>query len=211
MKTKTEQENFWEGQFGDQYTSRNSSKILQKNNDIFFKKIFKGINNIFSVLELGCNIGNNLISLKKIYKKSSFTGVEINKEACKKIIKRDSAINVINSSINNFKTKNKFDLVICKGVLIHIHPKQLKSIYKKIYNLSKKYILIAEYYSPTPVRLNYRGYKRKLFKSDFAGDLLSSYKKIKLLDYGFVYRYDKYPQDDINWFLLKNKNNNLMN
>ena len=44
MKTKTEQENFWEGQFGDQYTSRNSSKILQKNNDIFFKKIFKGIN-----------------------------------------------------------------------------------------------------------------------------------------------------------------------
>jgi pseudaminic acid biosynthesis-associated methylase len=209
MKTKTEQENFWEGQFGDQYTSRNSSKILQKNNDIFFKKIFKGINNIFSVLELGCNIGNNLISLKKIYKKSSFTGVEINKEACKKIIKRDSAINVINSSINNFKTKNKFDLVICKGVLIHIHPKQLKSIYKKIYNLSKKYILIAEYYSPTPVRLNYRGYKRKLFKSDFAGDLLSSYKKIKLLDYGFVYRYDKYPQDDINWFLLKNKNNFL--
>lgn len=206
MKIKTEQENFWKGQFGDQYISRNSSKTLQKNNDFFFKKIFKEINNIFSVLELGCNIGNNLISLKKIYKKSSFTGVEINKEACKKIIKRDSDINIINSSINNFETESKFDLVICKGILIHIHPKQLKSIYKKIYNLSKKYILIAEYYNQTPVSLNYRGFKRKLFKRDFAGDLLSSYKKIKLLDYGFVYRYDKYPQDDINWFLLKNKN-----
>jgi pseudaminic acid biosynthesis-associated methylase len=203
MKNKTEQENFWEGRFGDQYTSRNSSKILQKNNDIFFKKIFKGTNNIFSVLELGCNIGNNLISLKKIYKKSSFTGVEINKEACKKITKRDADINVINSSINNFKTENKFDLVICKGVLIHIHPKQLKFIYQKIYNLSKKYILIAEYYNPKPISLNYRGYKRKLFKRDFTGDLLNFYKKLKLSNYGFVYHYDEYPQDDINWFLLK--------
>ena len=30
-------------------------------------------------------------------------------------------------------------------------------------------------------------------------------KKIKLIDYGFVYHQDKYPQDDITWFLLQKK------
>jgi spore coat polysaccharide biosynthesis protein SpsF len=49
----------------------------------------------------------------------------------------------------------------------------------------------------------YRGFKNKLFKRDFAGEFLNNYKKTKLIDYGFVYHKDKYPQDDLNWFLIK--------
>ena len=69
--------------------------------------------------------------------------------------------------------------------------------------LSKKYILIAEYFSPKPEKIDYRGFKNKLFKRDFAKDYLSINKNSKLVDYGFVYEKDKFPQDNINWFLIK--------
>ena len=89
-----------------------------------------------------------------------------------------------------------------KGVLIHINPNQLSKIYNKIFQLTKKYILIAEYYSPTPTKIIYRNKKNKLFKRDFAGEMIKKYK-LKLVDYGFSYRHDKNPQDDLNWFILK--------
>jgi spore coat polysaccharide biosynthesis protein SpsF len=87
--------------------------------------------------------------------------------------------------------------------MIHVHPKNLKKLYKKIEKLSKKYILICEYYSSYPISINYRGHKNKLFKNDYAGDFLKIYKNYKLIDYGFNYHLDKYPQDDTNWFLLR--------
>ena len=46
----------------------------------------------------------------------------------------------------------------------------------------------------------------KLFKRDFAGDMLNMYKDLSLVKYGFYYHKDKQaPQDDLNWFLLKKK------
>ena len=204
MKSKlNEQEKFWSGQFGNNYINRNKSKKLKKNTDLFFEKIFKEKKiKISNIIELGANIGNNLESLGKIFKNSHLFAIEINNKACDILKKKNSNINVINSDIETLKLDVKFDLVLVKGVLIHINPKQLNKIYKKIHNLSKKYILIAEYYSPKPVKLIYRGKTNKLFKRDFAGEMIKKYK-LKLLDYGFSYRFDKFPQDDITWFLLK--------
>ena len=52
--------------------------------------------------------------------------------------------------------------------------------------------------------LNYRGHKDRLFKRDFAGEMLEKFPDLKLVDYGFSYRKDPaFPQDDITWFLLK--------
>ena len=69
---------------------------------------------------------------------------------------------------------------------------------------SKGFILIAEYYSPNPETIKYRGNKNVLFRRDFAGEILKMYdKKIKLIDYGFTYHKDKYPQGDLTWFLLQ--------
>jgi pseudaminic acid biosynthesis-associated methylase len=87
--------------------------------------------------------------------------------------------------------------------LIHINPDALNAVYENLYNLSKRYILICEYYNPTPVTVKYRGSDDRLFKCDFAGDLIEKYK-MKLLDYGFKYHRDSYfPQDDSTWFLLE--------
>jgi spore coat polysaccharide biosynthesis protein SpsF len=52
--------------------------------------------------------------------------------------------------------------------------------------------------------VEYRGYKARLFKRDFAGEMLDKYRDLSLLDYGFVYHRDpNFPQDDVNWFLLE--------
>ena len=53
--------------------------------------------------------------------------------------------------------------------------------------------------------------KNKLFKRDFAKEYLQINKKSKLLDYGFVYEKDKFPQDNMNWFLIKKWSNIVKN
>ena len=100
-----------------------------------------------------------------------------------------------------------FDLVILSLVLIHQNPRFLKPIYEKIYNLSKKYIYIAEYFNPTPVTVEYRGHKNKLFKRDFAKEIWNKFPKLKLINYGFHWSEDPFFEkntcDNETWFLFK--------
>lgn len=80
----------------------------------------------------------------------------------------------------------------------------MSEAYEIIYKTSTKYICIVEYYNPTPIQVEYRGFKDKLFKRDFAGEMLDKYQDLSLVDYGFVYHRDNnFPQDDISWFLLE--------
>ena len=198
------QEILWQGNFGNKYIRRNKNKKIVVNNIHFFKKILtkKKIN---SLIELGPNVGNNILALNKIFKISDVVAVEINKKACK-FLKKIKNVQVVNESILSFDTDKKFDLVLIKGVLIHTHPDNYRKIYKKLEKFAKKYILICEYFNPYPISLNYRGHKNQLFKNDYAGDFLKIYKNYKLADYGFSYYLDKYPVGtNIHWFLLKKK------
>lgn len=83
-------------------------------------------------------------------------------------------------------------------------PNELNSVYEKMYQSSAKYILISEYYNPTPVSVTYRGNENKLFKRDFAGEMMDKYPELKLVDYGFRYHRDNnFKSDDDTWFLLE--------
>ena len=200
MAYKTEQEKFWATEFGDSYINRNQNYI---SNIPFLSKVIERAPNIKSIIEFGCNIGLNLKALNTLLPSCHLTGVEINKSACK-FLNEWGSCDVINESIFNYNEKQKYDLSLVKGILIHINPEMLNNAYKKIYDSSKKYILIAEYYNPTPVSISYRGHKDRLFKRDFAGELLDKYSDLKLVDYGFLYHRDYYFQkDDLTWFLLE--------
>jgi spore coat polysaccharide biosynthesis protein SpsF len=195
-------EDFWKGSFGNEYISRNLDTDLLNSNINLFSKILSDI--IIppkTILELGANIGMNIRALKKLLPETEFTGVDINLEACKELA--STGCKVVNSSINELRLYEQFDLVLTKTVLIHIDPKDLQATFDKIYNYSKEWILVAEYFNTTPVEVEYRGHSGKLFKRDFAGDLLNTYKDLKLVKYGFAYSRDHYPQDDITWFLLR--------
>ena len=137
----------------------------------------------------------------KIYK---LNGLEINDYAYN-ITKNIGICNkIFNKSILYFNEKDKYDLVFTKGVLIHINPDKLDDVYQKMYELSNKYFLIAEYYSKDVREIKYRGNDDKLFKRDFCGELMTKFTDFKLIDYGFVYYRDQsFPLDDVSWFLLE--------
>ena len=127
-------------------------------------------------------------------------GVEINKKACEELALKN--LKYFNESFLGNSDYGKYDMTFTKGVLIHQDPSKLKIAYEKLYNHSSKYILIIEYYNPSPVLIIYRG-EDKLFKRDFTGEILDLYSNLKLLDYSFVYHRDQFPQDDLTFFLLE--------
>ncbi|QKJ24481.1 pseudaminic acid biosynthesis-associated methylase [Poseidonibacter lekithochrous] len=207
MSLKTEQEEFWaSNEWGSEYIKRNSYDRV-KNNINFFSKVLDRTHNINSVIEFGANIGLNLLALNQLLPSAKYSAIEINKEACTSLEKLNFLNTIHNESIFDFECKEKRDLVFTKVVLIHINPEYLDAVYKKLYETSSKYILVAEYYNPTPVEVNYRGHEGKLFKRDFAGELLDKYEDLRLVDYGFAYHRDNnFHQDDISWFLLEKTN-----
>ena len=203
MSYKTEQENFWSGEFGDAYIERNQCEKSISSNVALFSKILNLTSSISSVIEFGANIGLNLEAMKHLLPGAELSAIEINEKAVNKL-KEIPKVHVYHSSILDFQPDRKRDLVFVKGVLIHIHPDELKNVYALLYKTSKRYICIAEYYSPSPVEIEYRGHKEKLFKRDFAGEMMDQFLDLSLVDYGFVYHGDcNFPQDDITWFLLK--------
>ncbi len=205
---KTEQERYWAGRFGDDYITRNESKKLLAGNINMFADIINKTVNINSVLELGANIGMNILAINNLLPDSKTSAIEINSNAFEQL-KTVCTGDAYLSSILNIDIENQYqyDFVFTKGVLIHINPDKLNKVYETIYKLSKKYICIAEYYNPSPITIDYRGETNKLFKRDFAGELLEKYNDLLLVDYGFKYKRDNnYPQDDITWFLIQKKN-----
>ena len=200
---KTSQEEFWAGTFGVDYVSRNKSQEYLASSLNFFSKALKCVGKLTSCVEFGANIGLNLKSLQLLYPNISLKGIEINQFAAEELSTVIGAENVFNGSIFDYKIDEKVDLSLIKGVLIHINPDELDVVYAKLYDSTTKYILIGEYFNTTPVTINYRGHNDRLFKRDFAGEMLDKYSDLKLVDYGFVYSRDvAFPQDDITWFLL---------
>lgn len=202
-KFKTEQEAFWAGNFGSEYIGRNNSDALLASNLNFFSKALRQAGNFSSCLEFGANIGMNLRAIKLLYPSIRQSGIEINPDACGQLASFVGKSNVFEGSIFDYQVSEQFDLTLIKGVLIHINPEMLPVVYDKLYQASSKYILVCEYYNPAPVAINYRGHSDRLFKRDFAGEIMEQYN-VELVDYGFSYKRDPaFPQDDITWFLLK--------
>ncbi|MFT5860014.1 MAG: pseudaminic acid biosynthesis-associated methylase [Flavobacteriaceae bacterium] len=200
---KTEQETFWAGEFGDDYINRNQGAELLASNLNFFTKALSQAGPFKTCIEFGANIGMNLKALKLLHPSLQMQAVEINPTAAKELNGLIGEDNVFNTSIFDVEFPNKADLSLIKGVLIHINPDHLENVYEKLYSASNKYILIAEYYNPSPLAIPYRGHSDRLFKRDFAGEFMEKYSDVKLVDYGFAYKNDPvFPQDDITWFLL---------
>lgn len=202
-KYKTEQEEFWAGKFGDEYLIRNENAKILAGNLNLFSRIIKNTRDIGSVIEFGSNIGLNLRAIKTLLPIVEISAVEINTQAVRKL-KKIECLKIYHQSVLEFNPDYERDFVLIKGVLIHINPDMLPIVYDLLYRTSKRYICIAEYYNPVPVSVTYRGHRDKLFKRDFAGEIMDRFNNVRLLDYGFTYHRDNYYEyDDTNWFLLE--------
>jgi spore coat polysaccharide biosynthesis protein SpsF len=204
MKFKTEQEAFWAGDFGTDYILRNQGDELLASNLDFFVKALRGTRGINSCIEFGANIGMNLKALNLLHPGIDAHAIEINAEAAQQLGTVIPPAHVYNSSILDFVPSRQWDLTLIKGVLIHINPDMLPQVYDKLVTSTRRYLMVAEYYNPAPVAIPYRGHSDRLFKRDFAGEIMDRCPQMQLVDYGFAYRRDpNFPQDDITWFLME--------
>lgn len=200
---ETEQEAFWAGSFGDEYSDRNIGNGWIASNTALFAKVLDRTRKVRSIIEFGANIGLNLRAVDQLIDQSELAAVEINHAAAAELRQWGRA-EVIESSILDFEPTRTWDMALIKGVLIHINPDELPRVYDKLYASSGRYVCVVEYYNPSPVALPYRGHENRLFKRDFAGEMLERFSDLTLVDYGFCYRRDpNFPQDDVTWFLME--------
>jgi spore coat polysaccharide biosynthesis protein SpsF len=199
---RTPQEEFWAGEFGDAYTERNQGPAALAGKLSLFAEIVGKTNTVSSVLELGANRGLNLAAVRSLLPTAELSAIEINPTAVEHLV--EQGFNVIEGSILEVPIpQRQYDLVFTMGVLIHIHPDHLADVYRKMAEASSKYVLIVEYYNPTPVSVTYRGIEDRLFKRDFAGEFLDAHPDFELVDYGFRYHRATFALDDCTWFLLQ--------
>ena len=200
---KSEQEHFWAGSFGNEYTNRNQGERVVRANAALFSRILRSAPHVRSIVELGCNAGLNLQALSRIDGDFELGGFEINEKAAQMANALGIAEVAQGTIVEPLPAAKTYDLSFTKGVLIHINPDLLGKVYDNLFALSHRYIMVCEYYNPTPTVVTYRGNQDRLFKRDFAGEMLERYP-LELVDYGFAYHRDNYfPLDDLTWFLLR--------
>ena len=197
----------WRGKFGDEYTVRNTltAEHLRARIAMWSRILpcFAG-DPPRSAVELGCNIGINLRALQQISDVELY-GVEPNEGARRTVINNgllppDRALDGHGAAIP--LGSGAVDLAFTSGVLIHVDPKQLDSVADELYRVSRKYIVLAEYFSVEPEERVYRGHSGLLFKRDFGGFFLDRFSDLTLVDYGFFWRRAT-GLDDLTWWALR--------
>ncbi|SKC09339.1 pseudaminic acid biosynthesis-associated methylase [Dyadobacter psychrophilus] len=187
---KTDQENFWSKNFGQEYSDRNSWQSDAEWDKFYLDNWGKSkldINNIvleglpkdIRILEVGCNIGMQLRGFQRMGFENLY-GIELQHYAVEKAKQINSKINIMQGSGFDLPFKDAFfDLVCTNGVLIHIAPADHSRIMKEMYRCSNKYIMGWEYYADDIQDINYRGNTGYLWKADFAGIFMKNFPDLK--------------------------------
>ena len=204
MSINTETLNFWKEEYRDDYMKKNAEfdSVLGVE---AWKLMVKNTQSISSIVECGCNIGRNIDFLKQINPDYDISAIDVNEKAINFVKEKynisDSFVGRIEDA--SFKN-NKYDLAFTMGVLIHVHPDELLATAKKVVDMSKKYVLIGEYFNRTPTMIPYQGKENLLFKRDFGKYFLENFD-LEVIDYGFLwgYYYDVAGFDDFTWWLFK--------
>lgn len=195
---------FWAGKNGNDYIARQQESELLAAYTAMWGRILACTDGVRNVIEFGASVGLNLDAIRALSPKTRLMAVEPNEEAVKVLIAKGYGTE--KCGLQDWNPRACADLAFTRGVLIHIPPEDLPSAYAKLYHASGRYIVVAEYYNPTPVEIEYRGQRGLLWKRDFAGDMLERYEHLRLIDYFFVYRRDPvHPQDDVTVFLMEKR------
>ena len=206
--TKTNQLNFWQGSTGNEYIERNKFEEWKLTPGIAaFQKILQNFK-FKSVLEVGSNIGLNLIYLNRLYCENlDLFAVEPNIAAFNMLTSQPQLINLKKAwNCNAFNLPpedGSIDLVFTSGVLIHIAPADLQRATDEIVRVANKFVLCIEYFSHKPESIEYRGRDGLLFKRDFGAFYQDTYPELKCRDYGFLWQREFAVFDNLTWWLFE--------
>jgi pseudaminic acid biosynthesis-associated methylase len=214
MSDVSEQTKHWMGEFGKEYTDRNLlspdelESVYKKRYGVTRTSLnhlfLDGIDPSISVLEVGSNVGDQLLLLQEMGFKE-LHGVELQDYAAKLSRSRTRDIEVIRGTIFQIPcTTAGFELVFTSGLLIHIKPSDIAAAIREIYRCSRKYIWGFEYFADRYCEVTYRGHHDLLWKADFAGLYLNLFGDLELVKERRFKNLDN-PQNFDSMFLLRKK------
>jgi pseudaminic acid biosynthesis-associated methylase len=187
---ETPQKQRWAGDFGRDYTDRNTLSAVQVDalyqtnygvtrlqlNRTFLADIPKDAR----ILEVGCNSGNQLLLLQEM----GFTnlwGAEVQSYALELARARVPGAQLSQATALDLPYGDgDFDLVFTSGVLIHISPADLPRALDEIHRCAKTWIWGMEYYAPEVTPVNYRGHNDLLWKMDYVKRYLDRFADLEL-------------------------------
>jgi pseudaminic acid biosynthesis-associated methylase len=187
----TEQMEKWAGQFGKEYTDRNAlsleemDALYQRNYGVtraeLNEQFLKGIDRSIRILEVGSNVGNQLLCLQRMGF-SNLYGIELQNYAVELSKSRTKRINIIEGSAFDIPYKDGyFDLVFTSGLLIHISPSDIALPMREMHRCTREYIWGFEYYADKYTEIPYRGHGNLLWKADFAKLYLDQFEDLELV------------------------------
>lgn len=188
---KTEQIRTWTGDFGREYTDRNT--YSPKEVDELYRRqygitrtrlnetLLEGVRPDARILEVGCNVGTQLLVLKQM----GFTnlyGIEIQGYALERARHRLPEATLVEASAFAIPYRDRFfDLVFTSGVLIHIDPSDLPVALAEIHRCTRQWVWGFEYYAPETTEVAYRGHKSLLWKTDYARAYVQHFQDLELV------------------------------
>jgi len=191
MTSDTDQIRTWIGDFGREYTDRNSQTHVEL--DEFYRRTFgisrTELNQKFlsdvprdaRILEVGCNLGTQLLVLQQMGFHNLF-GIEIQSYALERAKKRILDAVLTQASVLAIPFPDRyFDLVFTSGVLIHIAPAELPAAMDEIHRGAKQWIWGFEYYAPQMTEVAYRGHNALLWKTHYASLYLEQFPDLELV------------------------------
>jgi pseudaminic acid biosynthesis-associated methylase len=195
----------WQGEFGRDYSERNgvSDETLVQRLQ-FFARAFRKlpVNRPNRILEVGANIGLNLMALEKLSPRAELRAVEPNGVAAHRLLDNTVLQAVDTRPVEKLDYDEEFDLVFTMGVLIHIPPDRLGQAMVAIYRASSRWILCAEYFNPDLVAIPYRGRADRLWKGDYGSRYLDMFPGLNLVDHGFAWKRTT-GLDNLTWWLFE--------
>jgi pseudaminic acid biosynthesis-associated methylase len=201
----TPQEDFWSNTITESYVQDNS--IFDETLGMLaWERILLKVDkaDVSSYLECGSNIGRNIRFLSKLLPTASANIIELAKTPYEKCMAEFKIDDSYLGPIKAAQFNRQFDFVFSSGVLIHIHPEDLLKSMERMFELSSRYIMIAEYFNRTPVMISYRGEDNRLFKRDFGKMFVENFD-CKIVDYGFLWghEFDTAGFDDVTYWLFE--------
>lgn len=187
---ETAQARVWQGDFGRAYTDRNTLEMAELDalwsrnygvsrsaiNEIFLEGIPKSA----TFLEVGCNVGNQLLLLQA-QGYTQLTGIDLQSYALASARSRLKDVGLEQGSALALPFEDgAFDVVLTSGVLIHIAPDDLPQAMKEIHRCARHYIWGAEYFSSELTAVNYRGNAGLLWKMNYAKQYLELFDDLEL-------------------------------
>ena len=168
----------WRSEFGRAYTERNDHDRPERVEA--WRRLLGGIAP-HGVLEVGCNVGWNLVYLDRIGIRELY-GIEPQIGAVHLVRRRRPDFHVVAGTAFDLPLGDATcDLVFTSGVLIHVAPSSLGAALDEIYRVSRRWIAAIEYDAAVEQEVVYRGHAGALWKRDHGAAWIARYPGLRVV------------------------------